>query len=419
MLAAKGVVIQPLTVNLKNFRSVREQAVPLGPITVVYGPNGTGKSSLLYGLAVLRNVVLGPSQAIQGFFNLRSINLGGLAEVAYGHDPKEGVELGITLEAGRLRIDYRLAFLEPSAGRFSLSFNPLDEAGPPVSGSLRLDVAFPYSGGQQAELRVPVADQEVLLLWNGFAFTVAGTVSPAAAEGLRPLLEALNAPVERLRRVALVPLVRGFFQPHYSPVPLSAAPVTGEEVASLLAMNPDLEFRVSHYLEKVVGRQLRVRARLGTSIFSLYSIDRETGLGVELVNEGFGVNQLVYLLALSLWRESGVVCIEEPEIHLHPGAVRRLARALVEIVGEDGPGRHFVISTHSEPLVLEFLSLVAEGKLKPRDLACYLAVREGQTTRFERQAVNERGQIEGGLGSFLEGELEQIRAFLGLPAAQE
>lgn len=328
------------------------------------------------------------------------------------------MELGITLEARRLGIDYRLTFFEPSAGRFS--FNPLDEAAPPASGSLRLDVAFPYSGGKQAELRVPVADQEVVLLWNGFAFTVAGAVSPAVAEGLRPLLEALDAPVERLRRVAFVPLVRGFFQPHYSPVPLSAAPVTGEEVASLLAMNPELEFRVSHYLEKVVGRQLRVRVRLGTSVFSLYSIDRKSGLGVELVNEGSGVNQLVYLLALSLWRESDVVYIEEPEIHLHPGAVRRLARALVEIVGEGGPGRHFVIfPTHSEPLVLEFLSLVAEGKLEPQDLACYLAVREGQATHFEQQTVNERGQIEGGLGSFLEGELEQIRVFLGLPAAQE
>lgn len=78
MLTAKGVVIRPLTVSLKDFRSIREQVVPLGPITVVYEPNGAGKSSLLYGLAVLRNVVLGPSQAIQGFFNLRSINCQGL-----------------------------------------------------------------------------------------------------------------------------------------------------------------------------------------------------------------------------------------------------------------------------------------------------------------------------------------------------
>jgi len=104
------------------------------------------------------------------------------------------------------------------------------------------------------------------------------------------------------------------------------------------------------------------------------------------------------------------VCIEEPEIHLHPSAVRRLAGVLARLAKEEG--KFFLISTHSEPLAASFLARVAGGELSPDDLACYLAVREGKEARFLKQEVNERGQVEGGLRSFMEGELEELETFM-------
>ena len=132
------------------------------------------------------------------------------------------------------------------------------------------------------------------------------------------------------------------------------------------------------------------------------------------MNEGFGVNQLVYMLAKVLHSDAGIVCIEEPEIHLHPSAVRRLARALADIARENGD-KHLIISTHSEQFIMSLLALVADGAYTPRyDSAIYLVTKEGKESKFQRQQVNEGGQVEGGLASFMEGELEDMKAFLGV-----
>jgi predicted ATPase len=78
----------------------------------------------------------------------------------------------------------------------------------------------------------------------------------------------------------------------------------------------------------------------------------------------------------------------------------------------DKANKRFVISTHSESLVVALLALVARSELKPSDFACYLARKDAMETVFERQTVKENGQIEGGLTNFIEAELADVRDFM-------
>jgi energy-coupling factor transporter ATP-binding protein EcfA2 len=393
---------------IRNFRSIKEQEIELAPITLVYGPNGTGKSSLLYALLTLKILVSNPNQQPPGFFNYQFTSLGGLREVIFDHNISEELEIGIAFEYKGFSLNYRVT-LKDAGGTFIFDLD-----GPEATPAhLRLPVAFPYPGNQQTQETLSWKDREFTLFWNGLVFQAQPKESdPEAHQDAALLTQALNAPVECLRRVSFVPLRRGFNQPTYSVSAVSPLAIADTEVASLLAGDKDLEYRVSFYLEGILNRELRVRGLVGTGLFSLDCVDKRIGLGVEVVNDGFGVNQLVYLLAKALYKDAGLVGIEEPEIHLHPTAVRSLAQAMVRMVHEEE--KQLVISTHSEPLVTAFLSLVAQDKLSPAELACYLAIKDKKTSRFERQTVNEKGQIEGGLGSFMEGELEEIKAFLGL-----
>ena len=188
---------------------------------------------------------------------------------------------------------------------------------------------------------------------------------------------------------------------------------TEQEVTSMLAGDEYLEYKISRFMEQILNRDFRVRNRIGSNNFSLNSVDRRTGMGASLVNEGFGVNQLVFMFAKTLHPDAGIVCIEEPEIHLHPSAIRRLARALADIVREE-PSKHLIISTHSKQFIMSLLALVAEGTHSPNDLAVYLVTKDEKASEFHRQQVNEKGQIEGGFASFIEGELEDMKAFLGV-----
>ena len=143
---------------------------------------------------------------------------------------------------------------------------------------------------------------------------------------------------------------------------------------------------------------------------------------------GGGAQRLIHIFARTLDAKPWLICIEEPTIHLHPVAARRLARALHEIVARERrgfrtgrPDKRLLMSTMSEQFIVAFLALVADGKLSPDDLAIYHMSygEERGSIRYERQAVSAHGQVKGGLGSFAEGEMEDMRALFGLTADSE
>ena len=73
--------------DIKNFRSIKDQSVELAPITVLYGPNGSGKSSLLYSLLVMKNVLSSIMESQSSdFFNFGFANLGNFNAVISNHD---------------------------------------------------------------------------------------------------------------------------------------------------------------------------------------------------------------------------------------------------------------------------------------------------------------------------------------------
>ncbi len=400
-----------MKLTIRNFRPIRTAEIDLAPITVVYGPNGAGKSSILYALFTLKNVVLNPNQNPVGFFNLGFVSLGSFEAVVYDHQKQNQIELGIELpeptdNSGRIATSYQVALGEAEG-----TFNLLAGIGE-ARVRLKLPVSFPYPVNQQTQQSVTLAGRSPIgITWNGITTQVqaTGAATPEDQEAATRVAADLNAPIEALRKVSMVPLKRGFSKPHYSSVAVSPVVITEDEVATVLSSNKYLVSKVSHYLEEILERDFRVNFQPGTAVFSLDSTDKKTGLASELVNEGFGVNQVAYILSRALYGDTELVCIEEPEIHLHPSAVRRVARALVRIVREEG--KRFLISTHSEPFLSALLAMVAKGEAKPADLAFYMVQKKKKSTEIERQKINEDGQIEGGLTTFVEGELEDIRVF--------
>jgi predicted ATPase len=76
--------------------------------------------------------------------------------------------------------------------------------------------------------------------------------------------------------------------------------------------------------------------------------------------------------------------------------------------------RKFIISTHSEHLVIELLNALVKQTAIPDDVRIYYLYKERSKTIIENQTVSSNGQIEGGLKSFYETELEQMRDFIGV-----
>jgi predicted ATPase len=139
----------------------------------------------------------------------------------------------------------------------------------------------------------------------------------------------------------------------------------------------------------------------------------ESQAGVfSLVAEGFGTNTLVQLLFEMVRAVPGAtVLIEEPEVHLHPKAQADLASVLVEEAKADN--KQVIMTTHSEHVAGRLLTLVAEGKLSPEEVAIYSFEKdENGVCSAEEIKVTEHGQVVGGLKSFFETDLDEMRRFV-------
>ena len=397
-----------MQLHIKNFRSIENLDLDLAPITLLYGHNGTGKSSALYAPLTMKNIVANHRQPVDAFFKYGFAELGTFEDAIFDHDKNRDLELGISLDACAYsddfggKVDYRISCSSDNTGSFQVALN--DE----TSATMKVDVTFPYDG------RILSADGTAAgISWDGVSANADGTSPEETPEVLLAKIERLNLLHDILMRVDFVPLIRGFFQPSYDLKGVSPW-ATGEyDMSSLLAMDNPLEDKIDLSLERILNRRFKIRNRIGAPTFFLNSVDRESEMTTALVNDGFGVNQLVYMLAKVLHTNAGIVCIEEPEIHLHPTAIRLLARELNAIVNKDG-NKRLLVSTHSEEFIRAFTTLVVEGKRSPDDLAVYHVTKEGKTSKFTRNNVNEKGQIEDGLRSFIEGELEDLKVFLGL-----
>lgn len=395
---------------IQNFRSIVKGEVELGKITILTGPNNSGKSSLIYGLLALKNIALNSNQNLDSCLTPFFINIGGFSQTVYLKNEDLNISLGIDVSRDQVNSHY-----SASVGKKESILGIRTTK--PFQISMDLEVTFPYPANRSTGCEIKGDFGIAKITWNGITPTInivhdEPTDIKNAENITKKLLDSFNAPLEELRAIDFVPLRRGFIKPIYSSVPMQAQLLTDEELATLLASDRDLEGKVALYMERIVDRVFNVRPTLGTANFYLQSRDRSTGFVSDLVNEGFGTNQLITILTKILRKDMQTFCIEEAEIHLHPGLMDKFVDVLIDIVKEEN--KAFIISTHSEHIVLSLLNKVAKKTISPNDIRIHYFSKFRTETKIEKQEVNEKGQIKGGLKGFYETELKEVKDFFSI-----
>jgi hypothetical protein len=391
------------SISIKNFRSIEAAELALGPIAVLYGPTSSGKSSLLYSALVLRNFLLNPNRQADGYFHLGFMDLGGFDACVFNHDPSRELSIAITHDSDDATSSYALA-LSKTTGSIRLE-----------SGQLKMQakVSIPYALNQSFAFPHTEESEEYTINWNGIACTAVPKKPTADSQQKAQVVAArLNASAEVVKAIDIAPHNRGFFKPNYTPVGISPTPTTEDEVASIIINDPNLRGRISVYTEEIFGRDFWWHVSPGTATAFFHTTDKKSRMPVFLVNDGFGVNQVIYMLAKMHRVDVRTILIEEPEVHLHPTVLRNFARALCSFVKDEG--KQIILATHSELFLTSMLTAVSDGSFSANDLKCYLATKDRKSTAFKAQTVKETGQIEGGLSSFVEAEYEDLRKLLGV-----
>jgi predicted ATPase len=396
--------------NISNFKSLRSVNLPLGKITLLTGANNSGKSSILYSLLALKNTIANPNQSMDTCLTLPFINLGGFQQTVYNKEEDRQIILEITAAEGDVEVKYALGLGKVSS---FLKITGIE----PYPFEAKLDIAFPYPANKTVEFILNTNDGLVKYKWNGVllsdvdishinSFFFADRLTYEFPDFLKDVFQ---SPIFELSTIDFVPMRRGFTQPYYAAVPLGSQISTEEQIATLLANDRDLAGKVAFYLEKIVQRSFSVYSPPGISSIYLQTMDRANGFTSDLVNEGLGTNQLVTILAKVLQNNNRFICIDEPEIHLHPTIIDKLVAVLIEVAEKEN--KQFLVSTHSEHFVNAILKKVVEQRIGHDDVKVYYLDKKGKDTTVELQEINADGQIRGGLKNFYATELDNLKTF--------
>jgi len=132
---------------------------------------------------------------------------------------------------------------------------------------------------------------------------------------------------------------------------------------------------------------------------------------VNIPDVGFGVSQVLpVIVELFYAPENSIIFIEQPEIHLHPSAQAQLADVIIDAVNmwESGKRRNIqvILETHSEHLLRRLQRRIAEKTLSSDCLSAYFADNNKTPAHLEKLRVDEYGNIANWPEDFF-GDIEE------------
>ena len=99
-------------------------------------------------------------------------------------------------------------------------------------------------------------------------------------------------------------------------------------------------------------------------------------IDVDIVDTGEGMGQVLPVVSLltlaqhDILEGQPVISLEHPELHIHPDAHAYLAELFCQVITSN-PSCRILVETHSENLLLGLQLAIAEGRIKPSDVAVH------------------------------------------------
>ncbi len=371
----------------ENFKGISDQSTfKIRPITIFVGANSSGKSSCIHALACLSQTVkLGDTSAPIVLDNENAqVHLGRFIEIVHSKSYDDTISLGIS--AGDIEIKFGAETIKGEvSGAYTFKSTKRTQE---ISiakvilkiGTRTLEISPKKGGGYKLiDSATPNLAYEATQV-GSFSFMMA-TPGKASQEWVTTffVLRGVQEQIEgQLRRTLYLgpfrrPPARRY--PFRGSLP-SEVGAQGEEAISLLAYEsvqskkrPNT-IRVAKWLKELGLAKAVGVSRLGASDLFDVSITLDDDAALPIADLGYGLSQILPVLAQCSFAPIGATLLfEQPELHLHPGAARKLARVFVEAVTEKKV--NIVAETHSPDLLVAMIAELKAKRLALADIVAY------------------------------------------------
>lgn len=375
--------------KVSNYRAFENATLDLKPLTVIVGPNNSGKSALLSVLGLLAQTLRSGDTQVPLLLRGDLEDLGTYKDAVHGNDRRSHM-------AFRLEFQHMRRGTVGSESAIEVAFGYRTQRRELYMLSLALE--SPISSRIFAS-RMSKSDKQVVKQWgpagsktepptnvryNHFlvgGFLMARVSSSASFAIARTIDVCSRSMLNELSSIDFIGPFRAAPNRTYMLSGESAAVVgrCGERAVDVL---------VSDYLRrgsKQIGITRQVaewlqRCSIAADININVLTDRHFEIQIEhpvtrerqnLADVGYGCGQVLPILVAGFNRRPGeILVVEQPEIHLHPRAQAELGDFFVHLALS---GVQCVIETHSEHLLLRIQAAIAalDNKLTHDDVAVY------------------------------------------------
>jgi predicted ATPase len=449
--------------HIRNFKSWKDSGpIRLAPITVFFGANSAGKTSLLQFLLMLKQTSESSdrSRVIHFGDDYSLVELGTFQDLIFEHDVKKSLafELSWTLPQP-LEFRNQLKNVSYQADAVTFSASIASEGDQQYVEHLRYEVSradtVPVSVDLNAIGRKKLSGYKIsakgydLIRKDGSAWLLRSPIrfygfpdEVAAYYQNAGFTSDLALALEhQLRRILYLGPLRDVPRRSYPWAGIVSEHVGREgkdTVAALLAatdrkLSGGFKQRARPF-QTVIAEWLKKLGLLDSFVAKKIAPNRKdyevrvktsgSSKDVDLTDVGFGISQVLPVVVESFYvpRHSTVI-IEQPELHLHPRVQSELADLFVAAIHsrENNEDRciQFIIESHSEHFLQRLQRRIAEGTLKPEDVALYFCEPGRQGSALRELDIDVCGDISNWPDDFFGDPMTDLAARMEAAAARE
>jgi hypothetical protein len=432
-----------------NFKSWEDTGpVRLAPLTVLFGRNSSGKSSLIQAELMLKQTAesLDPRQVLDLGGQDSYADLGTYRDIVLGHDAGRRLKLQFAWDAGS-DITLRQVGGNPLvASSFGFTVEIGQEQGKAELGELVVREMKYDIGSRGISVGLRRSHDGYELETSRITITrrrsrTAGLPGPVKCYGFPDAVLSAYQNADFLADLALAfdDLMSGIS--YVGPLrekplrsyqwrgasPASVGPRGENTIAAILAARRqkrsfghapgqggpylDFEENLGHWLKRLgmIDEFAVEEIAPRTDLFELRVKALGSATSVAVTDVGFGVSQVLPVLVQVFYALPGsVVMLEQPEIHLHPAAQSELGDVLIAALQQSKV--QLIVETHSEHLLRRLQRRVAEGKISHDDIALYFVEMKNGRSVLSELAVDPYGSITNWPEDFFGDELGDLSA---------